>query len=397
MEIDYISGPQTDRIFGMSKYQREIRMRLHNVDYNDIRYQSLMKIMEDTYRRIFPNKTVNDSMGMVPILNNTGILATNPIFKRFIDISWKITTYTDRYRYRQIVEKKIKTGNIKHIIYQELAYLLKSISMANTIVNCHDLIPWVFDKDRSLMWRNNIAGLKKAGRIITGSEFSKREIVHYLNYPPERVHVIPDAVDQSIYYPKRDKRVLKQLDIPESHKVILYVGSETPRMNLPTILKAIHKLKKRLPNIKLLKIGDPQKYGARESLLRLIKELNLERDVIFTGYVPEEELPKFYNVANLLVYPCLYAGFGLPPLEAMACGTPVITSNTTSLPEVVGEAGLMIDPYNVNSWTDKMYEVLTNQDLINDLVNKGLNRCKTFDWEVSVKKTFKIYQEINNM
>jgi glycosyltransferase involved in cell wall biosynthesis len=394
MEIDYINGPHTDRIFGMSKYQMEIRKRLHDVEYKDIQYQSLMKIMEHSYRRIFPNKIQNDSMGMVPILNNTGKLATNLIFKRLVEYSWKTTNHIDRYRYQQIVKKMIKADNIKHITYQELGYLLKSIDMENSIVNCHDLIPWVFDKDRSTMWRNNMAGLKKADRIITVSEFSKHEIINYLDYPPERIHVIPGAVEHSIYYPNHDKKILKHLDISESQNIILYVGSETPRMNVSTIIKALHQLKKQFPNVKLVKIGDPQSYGAREQLLMLIKNLHLENDVIFLGYVPEEELPLWYNAADILVYPCLYAGFGLPPIEAMACGTPVITSNTTSLPEVVGEAGLMINPNDDSMMAIKMHDILTNHDLKNDLIRKGLKRSKCFDWNQSAKKTLEIYESI---
>jgi glycosyltransferase involved in cell wall biosynthesis len=394
MEIDYINGPHTDRIFGMSKYQMEIRKRLHDVEYKDIQYQSLMKIMEHSYRRIFPNKIQNDSMGMVPILNNTGKLATNLIFKRLVEYSWKTTNHIDRYRYQQIVKKMIKADNIKHITYQELGYLLKSIDMENSIVNCHDLIPWVFDKDRSTMWRNNMAGLKKADRIITVSEFSKHEIINYLDYPPERIHVIPGAVEHSIYYPNHDKKILKHLDISESQKIILYVGSETPRMNVSTIIKALHQLKKQFPNVKLVKIGDPQSYGAREQLLMLIKNLHLENDVIFLGYVPEEELPLWYNAADILVYPCSYAGFGLPPIEAMACGTPVITSNTTSLPEVVGEAGLMINPNDDSMMAIKMHDILTNHDLKNDLIRKGLKRSKCFDWNQSAKKTLEIYESI---
>ena len=94
----------------------------------------------------------------------------------------------------------------------------------------------------------------------------------------------------------------------------------------------------------MLKIGNSQSFGARKQLLNYITDMGLQKDVIFIGYVPEEELPKWYNASDFLVYPCLYAGFGLPPLEAMACGTPVISSNTSSLPEVIGDAGIMVDP-----------------------------------------------------
>ena len=161
------------------------------------------------------------------------------------------------------------------------------------------------------------------------------------------------------------------------------------------MLKAIAKLKKKLPGIKLLKIGDPQSYGARKQLLNTIREMGLQNDVIFLGYVSEEELPKWYNASDLLVYPCLYAGFGLPPLEAMACGTPVITSNTSSLPEVVDDAGIMVDPNDDNALELNMYNVLTQDDLTQKLAEKGLKRSKIFTWDNAAKQTQEVYNSIS--
>ena len=186
--------------------------------------------------------------------------------------------------------------------------------------------------------------------------------------------------------------MISNLNLPEGLKFILYVGSETPRMNLPVLIKAFAKLKKKLKGVKLLKIGDPQSYGARGKLWNLISDLGLQNDIIFLGYVPESELPEWYKSVDILVYPCLYAGFGLPPLESMSCGTPVITSNTTSLPEVVAEAGIMIDPYDSDSLGNKMYEILTNNSLRNNLVEKGIKQAKLFTWDKAAKDTYKVYE-----
>jgi glycosyltransferase involved in cell wall biosynthesis len=188
--------------------------------------------------------------------------------------------------------------------------------------------------------------------------------------------------------------VLKNAGIDEDHKFILYLGSETPRMNLELILKAMAKLKKLLPQVKLLKIGDPQSYQGRKNTIELMDKLNLSGDVILMGYVPEEDLPYWYSAVDVLVYPCLYAGFGLPPLEAMACGTPVITSNTSSIPEVMGDGGLMVDPYNPDELMVKLYEVLTMEDLNKKLIRKGLERAKSFKWDDSAKKTQRVYEEL---
>lgn len=395
MEIDYINGPKTDQIFGMSKYQNEIHNNL-NVELSFIEYTSLVKIMENMYNTIFPSKSQSDSLGMVSVLNKTGSLSNNKIFSNIVRKSWKTCNYIDMFRYIYIVNKEVKGDNIKHITYQELAYLLKFIKLKKTIVTCYDLIPWAYDKNRSFLWKNNMKGLKNAAQIITVSEFSKSEIIKYLKYPEDKIDVIYGAVDHDIYYGNRNREILKRLNIPENFKIILYVGSEQPRQNVNLLIKAFSKLKNKLPNIKLLKVGNPHSYGEREKLLKLIGKLGLEQDVIFIGSVLEEELPKWYNAADLLVYPCFYAGFGLPPLEAMACGTPVITSNTTSLPEVIGDAGIMINPHDHDVLSDKMHEVLINEGLKNEMVKKGFKRAKMFSWDKSAEKTMEIYDELSD-
>jgi glycosyltransferase involved in cell wall biosynthesis len=331
-------------------------------------------------------------------LNMDGDEGTSSKFKdSMVDISRKSIQSIDRYRYRTIVKRNVHHDNVKHITNQELAYLLKYLDLEKTIVTCHDLIPWAYEKNHSKIWKDNMDGIKKAEQIITISQFSKSEIIKYLDYPEERIHIISDAVDHEFYKPNRDRTILKKFKIPDNDKVVLYVGSETPRMNLDFLLKSLSKLKKIFPNFKLIKIGEPQSFGARNHFLNSILEMGLEENVIFVGYIAEEELPKWYNASDLLVYPCLYAGFGLPPLEAMACGTPVITSNTTSLPEVVGDAGIMVDPDDEEAMTNSIYKVLTDQDLADDLIKKGLKRSELFNWEESAKNTLKVYNLVSDV
>jgi glycosyltransferase involved in cell wall biosynthesis len=334
---------------GRSIYEREIRKRLKNLELNIIEY--------------IPAQT-----------------KTTKVINKLL-----------KFPYR--VKKRIKKENITHITSEDLAYLLNFIKLKKTIITCHDLSRWVYYK-KSLFWRFNIRGLKKADRIITVSNFSKNEIAKHLGYPEDKISVINDAVDHNHYYQKRDKEILKKYNIPENEKVILYVGSEQPRLNVPFLIKGFAELKKLLPGAKLLKIGNPQWPKAREKLEKLIRELNLKEEVIFLGHVPPEELPKFYNAADLFVYPSLYAGFGLPPLEAMACGTPVITSNTSSFPEVVGDAGIMVNPFDVTELTKAMFEILTKENLRENLIKKGLERAKMFSWEKSAKETLEVYKKL---
>lgn len=346
IEIDYINGVKTDKIFGRSKYQKEIHKRLSEVKLNVIEYSSFI--------------------GSIDIL-----------------ISYPI-----------IVKKQIKKDNIKHITCQELAYLLKISKLEKTIVTCYDLIPWIYENNRSFTWKLNMKGLKKADRIITISEFSKSEIVKHLNYPEDRIDIIYPAIDHNNYHEKKDRDILRRFNIPETTKVILYVGSEMPRQNIPFLLKGFSKLKNILPDVKLLKIGIPQWKGAREELLNLTKELNIQNDVIFIGYVEEKELSKWYNAADLFVYPSLYSGWSLPCLEAMTCGVPVIASNVSVFPEVVGDAGVTIDPYDINELSRAMYNILTDDNLRNTLIQKGLTRAKLFTWDNAAEETLKVYRKM---
>ena len=390
MEIDYISGQKYEKIFGMYKYQMEIHKRL-DIKLNIIEYDSLMTNLAKRYNS--SQSTKYNKPHLEKAANaNTG--EDSKIKNFFVNSGKNIFQNIDRYRYKLIVEKNIKKDNIKHLTSQELAYLLNSINMDRSIVTCYDLIPWAYENNHSKIWQNNMSGLKKADIIMTISDFSRDEIVKYLNYPEDKIHVVSAAVDHDLYQERRDKSILSRLNLPLDHKYVLYVGSETPRQNLKFLLKAFNKLKKKLPNVKLLKIGEPQSYGARKKFLNSINEMGLQNDVIFVGYVLEEELPKWYNASDLLVYPCLYAGFGLPPLEAMACGTPVITSNTSSLPEVVDDAGIMVDPYNVDSMSLNMYEILTNQGLQADLKKKGIKKAKSFNWDKSARETREVYDSL---
>jgi len=347
IKVNYITTKSEGS--GRSIYEREIRKRLKDLELNIIEY--------------VPSQA-----------------KTTKIINKLLQFPYQ-------------VKKRIKRENITHITSEDLAYLLNFIKPGKTIITCHDLSRWVYYK-KSLFWRFNIRGLKKADRIITVSNFSKNEITKHLGYPENKISVINDAVDHSCYYQKRDKEILKKYNISDKAKAILYVGSEQPRLNVPFLLKGLAGLKKLLPGIKLLKIGNPQWPKVREKLEKLIRELNLKEDVIFLGHLPLEELPKFYNAADLFVYPALYAGFGLPPLEAMACGTPVITSNAASLPEVVGDAGIMVDPFDITKLTQAMFDILTKEELRENLIKKGLKRAQMFNWEKSAEETSRVYEKM---
>ena len=265
------------------------------------------------------------------------------------------------------------------------------------IFTVHDITPLIDSKEhpiyRVLSYKLLLPRtLKTADKIIAVSNSTKKDLMHHFDIPEEKIKVILEAADEK-FKPLNNKEINKvnqkySLNFP----FILYVGTLEPRKNIPSLIKAFYKLKKKNLQYKLVIAG--KKGWKYKEIFETIDKLNLQNDVVFTGYVSDEDLPALYNAADLFVYPSIYEGFGLPPLEAMACGTPVITSNTSSLPEVVGDAGIMVDPYDIDGLVDAMYEVLTNEGLRENMIKKGLERAKMFSWEKCARETLEVYEEV---
>ena len=217
----------------------------------------------------------------------------------------------------------------------------------------------------------------KANRIIAISHFTKQDLLEHFRISENKIDVIYCPLPRHFeILPDKDllAQVQKKYNIPENF--ILYVGNLEPRKNLVRLLEAYAIVKKKF-NISLAIIGTPvRQYNL---LFDRIKAYNLEKDVICTGYVADEDLPSLYRLANLFVFPSLFEGFGIPVLEAMACGTPVVASNVTSLPEVVGDAGILVNPYIVESIAEGISSVLSNSQLEKELITKGYERIKVFD------------------
>lgn len=235
------------------------------------------------------------------------------------------------------------------------------------------------------------SGIKKAVRVIAVSHHTKKDLVKYLNIPEEKIAVIYEGVDHNIFKPTEGRP-----PIPQPY--ILFVGSEHPRKNLETLLKAFALLKKQeaFRDLKLLKVG---KAGGGETdfrkyTLKVVHELGLESEVIFTDFVATEELPLYYSQAECFVFPSLYEGFGFPPLEAMACGCPVVVSNVTSLPEIVGDAAIQVEPLNAEALALAISSILRDAKLKCELRSKGLKRARRFSWERTAQETLNLYWEV---
>ncbi len=275
------------------------------------------------------------------------------------------------------------------------------INRTPKIVTIHDLTPLILPETHGTRfrlwwrWKFTLKLVKnRIDHVIAVSESTKNDCVKYLNIPKEKITVIHNAVNE-IYQPLEDKKKIEE-HLKKEYKIdypfILFVGTLEGRKNIPQLIKAFYEVKKQGLDHKLILVG--MRGWKSEPIFDTINKLGLDDDIIFPGYIPNNDLVELYNVADVFVYPSLYEGFGLPPLEAMSCGCPVITSNTSSLPEVVGDAGILIDPHDVDGLTEAIYKVLSNKELRAEMVTKSVERAKLFSWQRVAEETWKVYETI---
>ncbi|QYJ16885.1 D-inositol-3-phosphate glycosyltransferase [Rubrobacter xylanophilus DSM 9941] len=242
-----------------------------------------------------------------------------------------------------------------------------------------------------LFLRMDYAGIRRALRVVAVSEHTRSDVVRCLGIPEERVRVVYNGIDHGLYRPMRGPR-------PLASPYVLFVGAEHPRKNLKGLLEAFATLKRdrRFRRLKLLKVGgagNPEAYF-RRPVEKEIRRLGLRGEVVFAGRVPQELMPLYYSHAECLAFPSLYEGFGLPPLEAMACGCPVVASNASAVPEVVGEAALLADPRDPRALAGALERVLSDGGLRRSLSRRGFARAALFTWERAARETRLLYEEV---
>lgn len=243
--------------------------------------------------------------------------------------------------------------------------------------------------------------VRKADRIMTISQYSKSAIVDYYKVPSEKVIVTYPGYDKDKYRIMNKELRIKDLQkIKNKYRIngdyILFVGTLQPRKNLIRLIEAFTILKKdkTYNNLQLVIIG--KKGWLYEEIFEKVKQLNLKKEIIFLDYIVEDDLPVLYQEASCFVLPSLYEGFGIPAVEAMACGCPIAVSNVSSLPEIVGEAGVTFDPLDVDDMVKSIKKLLTDQRLREEKVKKGLERVKLFDWSSCAKKTLSVLQTLGD-
>jgi glycosyltransferase involved in cell wall biosynthesis len=286
------------------------------------------------------------------------------------------------------------------------SYALPPILPCRSVVTIHDLTfvahPKWLPRGQATIMRHTVGhAVRRATRIIAVSECTKRDILEFYDIPEEKIavtHLAPrpgfmgDAhpgessprTDESS--PRADKSSPRT---DESSPYYLYVGNITPRKNVATLVRALDILKRRGAAIPLVVAGQPG--AAHDEVSALVRSLGLENLVRFTGYVSDEELRALYLSCTAVVHPALYEGFGLTPLEAMALGRPVLAANAGSLPEVIGDAGILLPPTDADAWADAMERVLS-PTLSEGLTVRGLRRAAEFSWERCARETVEVYE-----
>jgi glycosyltransferase involved in cell wall biosynthesis len=285
-------------------------------------------------------------------------------------------------------------------VYHAPHYVLPAAVMCPSVVTIHDCIHLMFPQylpnrraylyARTVMW----AAAKRADAILTVSEASKRDILRFFDVKPEKVVVVHNAIDERFWTPPADDEVARVRERYQlEHGFVLYAGNIKPHKNLVRLIEAFDEIRRGdFEEMKLLIIGD--EISKMPALRRAVHQHHLHKQVRFLGYVSDETLAILYRLAAVFVFPSIYEGFGLPPLEAMASGAPVVTSNVSSLPEVTGDAAVLVNPHDTSSIVQGVRRVLSDPAFADQLRQRGPVRARQFSWERSVAKTRDLYERV---
>ncbi len=298
---------------------------------------------------------------------------------------------------RQVASLK---SDIYHIVDHGYSHLLRVLPAQKAIVTVHDLIPLLLYKEqipgmqksiRPYLVEYSLGFLKKAGLIIAVSENTRKDIIKYLDCGEDQVRVVHNGLDSGLYCEtsSEKKQALRQsFGLPLEKKIIMFSGSEFYK-NHHTVISTAVALRDRGLNIALLKLG-----RATVEWLTSVKQAGFEQAYYSFQGLSRQKIADLYNCADCLFFPSVYEGFGWPPLEAMACGVPAVVSNLASLPEVVGEAGLMSDPFDVKAFVQQIESVIKNDEFRSSMIQKGLERAAIFSWANTADKLAMIYSEV---
>lgn len=282
-------------------------------------------------------------------------------------------------------------------LFHAMEHLLMPLHDVPTVLTVHDIIFKLFPehhKRLNKIFLNQAMPLfvKRADRVITISESSKRDLMEHYGTPAEKIRVIYEAAAPNFMAPSAEQVAAARQRYGLPAQFLLVVGAIEPRKNYSRLVEALVNLREKYPDLHLVVVGS--KGWLYEGFFRRIEELRAREQVIFPGYVPDEDLAAVYGAATVAVMASVYEGFGLPVLEAMACGTPVVCSQTSSLPELGGEVARYFDPHDVEAMTVALDTVLGDASLQQKMSDQGPARAAQFSWERAARETIAVYQEL---
>ena len=304
--------------------------------------------------------------------------------------NWIKTVYSPKYTwilYPSFLGRKIKSkfSDVYHADYVTTGAALMNKNKRPAVVSIHDVIPFTYnkkhmtltDKIRLKWYMHNFKKIEKADAITVLSEYSKKQAIKYTNIPEEKIYVTYPGVDFNMYFPLKKK--------PHKNIRIGYLGGLDGRKNVTLLVEAFNDIVRSRSKIEL-------HIGGTGKNLKEFRNLNI-KNAFFYGFIPNNKINSFYNSLDIFVFPTLNEGFGFPPLEAMACGVPVVACNTSSMPEAVGDAGILVEP-SKEKMVETLNNLIENKNLRERLSKKGLKRAKKFTWKACAKKTLEIYKEV---
>jgi glycosyltransferase involved in cell wall biosynthesis len=296
----------------------------------------------------------------------------------------------------------LSSTNIYHSPFHQIPEQINGYKKIKKVITIHDLIPikypQYFQDNHNSDVHKIIASLGQDTHVICISESTKNDVLEITKLPEEQVSIVPLAASKEVFYPVRDcvlrNQVLSKYKINTPY--LLSVSTLEPRKNLSKLIQCFSRIvvQEKIEDLSLVLVGT-KGWDFEKILLDSKINPDLAKRIIFTGYVPDEDLAALYSAAISFVYLSLYEGFGLPPLEAMQCGTPIICSNTSSLPEVVGQGGLLVSPTNDDIICQTILEVIKNEQLRSELSNRAIKQSKLFSWDKFSEKTYDVYKKIS--
>lgn len=280
-------------------------------------------------------------------------------------------------------------------------YIAPPCVHGKTVITVHDMVYKAFPetvrtRTKLMLDMGLKKSMKRADIIVTDSEFSKTEIIKYFPQHEKKIRVVPCGVDLDKFKPCKDSEkisaVKKSLGIDGEY--FLYLGTIEPRKNLERLIEAYYAFVKKVNKKPPFLVLAGAKGWLYDDIFGKVKKLGLEKYVIFTKYVPSEDINALMSGALSFVFPSVYEGFGMPPLEAMACGVPVLVSDSASLPEVTGDCAVICDACSVKSIAKGLYRLYSDENLRKDLSRRGIERAKNFTWEKSAECLYNVYKEL---